>query len=90
MTANMIRNISQISAFERKVKEENDRRVKTAQVNHIRNLLKSGNGSARKYVCQRNLKSAIHYRTFSISWRNNDKIISVFYVFSFNNFYTMK
>ena len=63
----MVRNISQICNYEKKIKEENDRRVKTAQVFHIRSLLKSRNESARKQIHQRNLNSAIHARAYSLN-----------------------
>ncbi|OMJ84930.1 hypothetical protein SteCoe_13834 [Stentor coeruleus] len=66
MVANMVRNEAHINAIERKTKTEIERRAMTAQVNAIRNLLKSRVESRRKCEAPRNFKSASgHCRAFS-------------------------
>ena len=63
--ANMVRNISQLNALEKRMKDESEKRVKTAQVTNIRSLLRTGNESAKFSVYQRNVKSAMHARVYS-------------------------
>ena len=64
--ANFVKNTSKMMTIQRKIKNDEEIRVKTAQVCKIRSLLKSGNDSARKYIHERNLKSAIHARAYSL------------------------
>jgi hypothetical protein len=64
LIANMVKNVNQINNIERRMRTENERRVKTAQVSNIRTSFK--NGTAQQ-ANRRALKSAVHMRTYSLS-----------------------
>ena len=63
--ANNVRNTSQLNSLEKRMKDDFEKRVKTAQVYNIRTLLKSRNESAKHSIYQRNVKSAMHARVYS-------------------------
>ena len=66
MIANMMRNEAQLNAIEKRTNDQRDLRAKSAQVNLIRNLLRSRQNTSRQMNCQRKARSAFHGRSGSV------------------------
>ena len=64
--ANMMRNETKLNSLEKRSKDQNELRAKSAQVSLIRNLLKSRPNTSRQINFQRKTRSAFHGKSESV------------------------